>query len=236
MTELHIRTVPVDLALEEGRLLGRIVPFNAPTPVVDEKPGGGYDAYVEGFRRGVFGRQAESTEPGVLRRVMLKHEHDGGLGYLGPLVALEERDDGAYAEFVVLPSHRDNVMALHELGIRELSVEFLERKDGTSVEDGVRWRTAAHLMGAALVAKGAYGALGAEVLAMRSAEELIAEQAAEEEAERQRAQAEADAEAAAAAEEEAAEERRRKLAEVDDFMAAAKARQAEFAARFGMSA
>lgn len=250
MTELHVRTVPVDLSLDEGMLFGRLVPFDAPTPVADEKPGGGIDAYVEGFRKGVFARQAEATEPGVLRRVMLKHEHGDGLGYLGPLMSLEERDDGAYGGFMVLPSHRENVRALHDLGIRELSVEFLERKNGTAVEDGVRWRTSAHLVGAALVARGAYGALGAEVLSLRSIDDLVAEQAAEEEAERQRAEAEvaeqaAEAEAerqraeaevavreAAVAEELAAEERRRALAEVDAFLAEAQAKQSELVERF----
>lgn len=233
MTDLHTRTMPVELQLDEGRLFGRIVPFDAPTPVADERPGGGIDAYVEGFRKGVFARQAEATEPGVLRRVMLKHEHGDGLGYLGPLVGLEERDDGAYGEFMVLPSHRENVLALHGLGIRELSVEFLERKNGTSVEDGIRWRTAAHLVGAALVAKGAYGALGAEVLSMRSIDELVAEQAAEAEAERQRAEAEAAEQAEAEAEQAAAEERRRALAEVDEWSVAAATRQAELLERFG---
>lgn len=238
MTELHIRTVPVDLSLSEGRLFGRLVPFDAPSPVVDATPDGGIDAYIEGFRRGVFSRQAEASEPGVLRRVMLKHEHTDGLGYLGPLVALEEQDDGAYGEFMVLPSHRENVMALHELGIRELSVEFLERKNGTVIEDGVRWRTSAHLAGAALVAQGAYGALGAEVLAMRSISDLVAEQEAEREAERQRAAAEAEAQAAADAERAeaeaaaaAAEERKRILADVDAFLADAHAKQAELLAR-----
>jgi hypothetical protein len=243
VTELHVRTVPVDVSLNDGRLLTRIVPFDVSTPVADVRSDGTFDAYIEGFRRGVFGRQATSTEPGVLRRVMLKHEHDGGLGYLGPLVSLEERDDGAYAEFMVLPSYRADVMALHEVGIREMSVEFLERKDGTAEEDGVRWRTSAHLIGAALVAKGAYGALGAEVLAMRSIDELIAEQAATQEAERQRAEAEevaarerAEAEevarVAAEAEAVAAEERRRAVVEMEAFLADAQARQAELAERY----
>lgn len=236
MTDLHVRTMPVDLEFAEGRLFGRLIPFDAPTPVVDEMPDGRLDAYVEGFRKGALARQADASEPGVLRRVMLKHEHGDGLGYLGPLVGLEERDDAAYGEFVVLPSHRENVMALYELGIRELSVEFMERKNGTSIEDGVRWRTGVHLVGAALVARGAYGALGAEVLAMRGIDDLVAEQAAEEEAERQRAAAEVEAEAAAAAEVVAVEERKRALIEVDAFLAEAQAKQAELAERFGLQA
>lgn len=231
--DVHTRTIPVDLELVEGHLYGRLMPYGVSAPVVDELPNGGIDAYIEGFRRGAVARQAAAQEPGVLRRIMLKHEHADGLGYLGPLVSLEEREDGGYGDFMVLPSHRENVAALHELGIRELSVEFATRKGGTVVENGVRWRTDIHLIGAALTAQGAYGSLGAEVLAVRDLNELVAEQAEAEEAERQRAEADAAAAEAEAAETEAAEQRRQQLEEVDAWLAERKERQAELVERFG---
>lgn len=231
--DLHTRTIPVNLELAEGRLFGRLMPYGVSAPVVDELPNGGIDAYIEGFRRGAVARQAAAQEPGVLRRIMLKHEHADGLGYLGPLVSLEERDDAAYGGFMVLPSHRENVAALHELGIREISIEFATRKGGTVVEDGVRWRTDIHLIGAALTAKGAYGSLGAEVLAMRDLNDLVAEQAEAEEAERQRAEAEAADTERLRVEAEAIEQRRRQLDEVDPWLETAKARQAELVERYG---
>jgi hypothetical protein len=240
VTELHhIRTVPVELELSEGQLFGRLVPYGVVAQVADLTPSGDLDIYDEGFRKGAFARQAASTEPGVLRRVALRYEHDNPLRE-GVLISLEERDDGAYGEFMILPSYRNNWRALYDAGINELSVEFRERKEiGTSIEDDVRWRVDAQLVGTALVAQGAYGAVGAEVLSMRSLDEILAEQRAEREAAKERAAAEAEAAAAevaaaeaAAAEEAAAEERRRALAEVEAFLAEARGRQAELAERY----
>lgn len=239
MRGVHVRTLPTATELTEGQLLARLIPYNVTARVLDELPGGQYDSYTEGFRLGAARRQAGSSEPGVLRRIGLKHDHDGGLGYLGPLFSLEERDDGLYGEFRVLPSRRGDVAAMYELGIDELSVEFLERKGGTEVDkDGVRWRTDVHLLGAALLPAGAYGRHGAGVLAMRELDELIAEQDAERE--HQRIEAEAAAEAAAQAErervaaeaaEQVAQARRQELADFDTFLAEARQKQADYAER-----
>jgi hypothetical protein len=231
---VHCRTFPAELSFAEGRLVGRLVPFDATATVHDLSTTGGVVQYVEGFRHGAFSRQATSSEPGVLRRVMLKHEHDGGMGYLGPLVSLDERADGLYGEFRVLPSMREDVAELHSLGIAELSVEFLERKNGTAVDDaGVKWRTDVHLGGVALVPQGAYGASGARVLAMRAYDDLIAEQAAETAAEVEAERARHAAEVAAAEQaEQEAEARRRQVDEIATFLAEAKAAQVELAARF----
>jgi hypothetical protein len=239
VTELHhIRTVPVELELSEGQLFGRLVPYGVVAQVADLTPSGDLDIYDEGFRKGAFARQAASTEPGVLRRVALRYEHDNPLRE-GVLISLEERDDGAYGEFMILPSYRNNWRALYDAGINELSVEFVEQKGGTSIEDDVRWRTNARLVGTALVARGAYGAVGAEVLSMRSLDEILAEQQAEREAAKERAAAEAEAAAAevaaaeaAVAEEAAAQERKRALAEVEAFLAEARERQADLAERY----
>lgn len=239
-TDLHTRAFPTNVELNEGRLFARLVPYGAVAMVVDDLPGGGLsEPYVEGFRHGAFQRQAAMTlETGMLQRVLLTHEHGGDR--LGPLVGLEERGDGLYGEFRVLPTKREDVTELHSIGIREISIEFRERPNGTVIEDKVRWRTDAHLAGAALVSRGAYGAAGAEVLALRSLDELIAEQAAADEA-RKRAEADAAAEAAAAtaateaaaAEAAAADERRRQLVELEEWEKAAKAKQAEFVERYG---
>jgi hypothetical protein len=238
VTDFHIRTVPVDLELSEGQLFGRLVPFDVVTKVADLTPAGALDIYDEGFRRGAFARQAGSTEPGVLKQVALRYEHDNPLRE-GVLISLEERNDGAYGEFMILPSYRNNWRALYDAGINELSVEFVEQKGGTSIEDDVRWRTNARLVGTALVARGAYGAVGAEVLSMRSLDEILAEQQAEREAAKERAAAEAEAAAAevaaaeaAVAEEAAAQERKRALAEVEAFLAEARERQADLAERY----
>lgn len=239
-TDLHTRAFPTNVELNEGRLFARLVPYGAVAMVVDDLPGGGLsEPYVEGFRRGAFQRQAAMTlETGMLQRVLLTHEHGGDR--LGPLVGLDERDDGLYGEFRVLPTRRDDVTELHSIGIREISIEFRERPNGTVVENKVRWRTDAHLAGAALVSRGAYGAAGAEVLALRSLDELIAEQAAADEA-RMRAEVDAAAEAEAAtaaadalaAEAAAADERRRQIEDLDTWLTERREQQAELVDRYG---
>ena len=224
--QLHVRTFAAELDFTEGRLFGRLVPFDVSMPVADELPSGGLDTYLEGFRPGAFLRQVASTEPGVLRRVGLKHDHVGGLGYLGPLVEAEERSDGLYGEFRVLPSRRHDVAELVGLGVGELSIEFVERKDGTEVDAaGIRWRTDVRLGDVALLPQGAYGAAGAKVLAMRDLDEVIAEKAEEERLERERVEAEQ-------AEQAEHERRRQLIAELDEFLDGAKARQLELAERF----
>lgn len=239
---LHLRAVPTTVEFTQGLLMARLVPYNISTRVVDGLPDGRYEVYDEGFRPGAVRRQASSSEPGVLRRVKLRHEHDeDGLGFLGPLMNLDEREDGVYGEFLVMPSKRSDVAALHEVGIREISVEFFENKGGTEVDDdGVRWRTDVQLHAAALLPQGAYGRHGAGVLAMRGLDDLIAEHDADEE--RKRAEAEAKAQADAAAEververeaaEQAAAARQRELAELDEFLAEATRKQTEYAERLG---
>jgi hypothetical protein len=235
---LHVRTFPADLEMSEGQLFGRLVPYNVATKVLDRLPNGRIEIYDEGFRPGVFARQAASTEPGVVRRIELVHTHQGGLGFLGPATGLEERSDGTYGFFQVLRSKRSDVEDLMAAGIGDLSVEFRERPGSDQVEDGVTWRTDARLDRVALEAMGAYQ--GAEVLSFRDLDEMIEEHAADEE--RKRAEAEATAAAEAEAERErvereaaeaATEARRRELAELDEFLEEAKATQADYAARLG---
>lgn len=223
-------------------LAGLLVPFGQVADVIDYLPSGP-DVYREGFRAGVFGPQiANAGVPGTLQRVAAKHEHEGGINYLGPCIGLDESDAGVAGEFRILPSKRDDVEALIEAGVCGLSIEFHEkaRKDATRVDEtGVRWRQHAVLTGVALVPRGAY--TGARVLAYR-------EEIAEHEAEIAAAKADADAERTEAerieaeqaeqakADADAIEQAERERAELDAWIAAENAKQAEIVARYSVDA
>lgn len=221
-TNVHVRTVPLEYS--EGELYGRLVPLNRSTRVVDVLANGKLDVYEEGFREGVFDRQMADTA--MIRRIAFWHTHDhqDGAGYFGPATNLEQRDDGIYGSFRILTSKRADLRDLMDEGVVNLSIEFKERSGGTAVDDdGVRWRTSAHLHGVALDPRGAYP--GAEVLAFRSVDDLVEEYQAEQEQAREREAAEA-AEAAERerqeAEQRAAEEKRQErakvLAELEDWV------------------
>ena len=239
MTEVHVRTATLEYS--EGQLFGLLVPYNVRARVVDVLPDGKLDVYDEGFRGGAFERQAQSTEPGVIKRVAFWHTHDHqeGAGYFGPARSLEERADGLVGEFKILPTKRADLQMLIDEGHADLSVEFREARGTTEIDDaGVRWRTKAHLGGVALDPAGAYP--GAEVLSYRSVPELVAEweqqrnveadtsvadrQRAEEEAAEAAERARVEAERAAAL--EAAGEKARRMAELDEWLAAAREKQA----------
>lgn len=235
MTQLHVRAAALEYS--EGQLFGRLVPYDVSTRVVDVVDGGKLDVYHEGFRSGAFATQAASTEPGVVKRVAFWHTHDhnDGAGYFGPARSLVEKPDGLHGEFRVLSSKRADLADLLDEGINQLSIEFREMRGGTSVDDdGVRWRTDARLGGVVLDPRGAYP--GAEVLSYRSLDDLADEAAEAQAEEMRRAEEAATVEAAAAAEQEArraaAEEsadRARQMAEVAEYLAAQRARQAELA-------
>lgn len=232
----YFRAVPAPVLGSVSRngqrfLTGRLVPYGVIAQVLDELPDGKVDYYREGFRSGAFGPQAGPTVIDKLSKIGLHHTHEqgGGLGYLGPFVGLRDEPDGLYGDVRIMPSLIDNVNALLESGVDELSIEFAlpSRSTNTEVDgDGVRWRTRAHLHKVALEPKGAYST--ARVLAFRAEadEQAAAEAAATEaaEAEAKAKQAEADAEALASAKErqraeaaqEATEARRRRWAELTD--------------------
>jgi HK97 family phage prohead protease len=213
---IHLRTASLELS--EGQLFGRLVPLGVSARVQDFLPDGGLDIYDEGFRPGVFDRQLQTSDKAMLGRVGFWHTHDHGegAGYFGPARSLEQRDDGIYGEFRVLTSKRNDLRDLMDEGHVDLSIEFRERHGGTSIDDnGVRWRTDAHLHGVVLDPRGAYP--GAEVLSYRALAEQKRiddeDRAAREVAER----AEADARAA----EQAAESARlAELAEIEAWLAA----------------
>jgi HK97 family phage prohead protease len=175
-------------------LTGRLVPYDVVADVLDEKPDGGYDIYKEGFRRGAFSPQVTNgaNNKAILTKIGLIHRHDGGLGYLGPFVGLREEKDGLWGDVMILPTKADDVGALLDAGIEELSIEFrLPPPDThTSVDDsGIRWRTRAHLDQVALEPRGAYRT--AQVLAYRTEVDTTAAVAAAAEAEQTRLATEA---------------------------------------------
>jgi HK97 family phage prohead protease len=229
------------------QLTGRLVPYNVAADVLDELPNGELDIYREGFRPGAFGPQALVRERGVLSKIALIHRHEGGLGFLGPFSALREQPDGLYGDVTVLRSKADDVEDLLAAGVDELSVEFrLPRNNHTEIgDDGIRWRTRAHLDQVALEPKGAYRS--AQVLAYRA--EIDAEQreraeaAAAAEAQRQAQQRAADAEATALAEEtkraeaeaDAAAERRRRWDEMTGRLDGDLERQAQYVRELGVT-
>ena len=193
MSQTFLRAFPSAIERTGPRqLTGRLVPYNVVTDVADPVGEGRFDFYREGFRPGAFGGQAKS-EKRVLNKISLIHRHEGGLGFLGPFVALREQPDGLYGDVVVLRSKANDVEDLLDAGVDELSVEFrLRSGNHTDTDgDGVRWRTRAHLDQVALEAKGAYPQ--AQVLAYRAevdeqerdaaAAAQVARQIAEDEAE-----------------------------------------------------
>lgn len=227
MSVHYLRAFPTSMERTGPRqLTGRLVPYDEAVPVVDELPDGGVDFYREGFRPGSF-PQAASTEPGVIRQISLIHRHEGGLGFLGPFVALRSEDDGLYGDVSILRSRADDVDDLLGSGVTELSIEFALPKGAahTEVDDeGVRWRVKAHLHQVALEPKGAYSS--AQVLAFR----------AEADAALQEAEAARLAEVArSVAATEAAEARRRRWQELTDRLEDEKARQAALEQRLGIT-
>lgn len=238
---VHLRAFPTTLVRTgDRRLTGRLVPYNEIADVLDILEDGKPDVYREGFRSGAFATQANTKEKGVLNRISLRHRHEGdGLGYLGPFVGLREEPDGLWGDVQILRSRANDVEDLLNAGVDELSIEFrVPRGDNTSIDDnGVRWRTRAHLDGVALEPKGAYRS--ARVLQFRAeidqekakeaqeAAEKAAAEAAEAE-ERQRAeQAAEEVRQRSEAEVEAAIERRRRFAEMVDRFDRTAAKQEE---------
>lgn len=242
MSQLFIRAFAGTLEQRSKELLtGRLVPFGVVADVLDELPNGKLDFYQEGFRRGAFAKQLQLDPKRV--KVGLVHTHEGGLGYLGPFVALREQGDGLYGDAAILPTKAPDVEALLAAGVDELSIEFrLNRVDSTEVDgSGVRWRTGVRLDRVALEPKGAYSS--AQVLAFRAEmdEEAREQAAAEAEKENERKAAEvagaalAEEHARAEAEVEAAAERRRLWEELGGRLDVEQARQAELMRSYGVT-
>jgi phage head maturation protease len=147
--------------VDRSTISGLVMPWNTDAEVVDLLPDGTVDRYVEAFAPGAFAGQDRSDNVGTLRKISLHDEHDGGLGKIGYVLELEDRDDGEHGLFRVLPAQRDSVLEMIADGIDGLSVRFLPKRGGTRLASMVgslerRVRTAAHMVHVALVAEPAY--------------------------------------------------------------------------------
>lgn len=249
MSDIHIRAFPAQIEQKgERQITGRLVPYDIPTIVADKLPDGRFETYREGFRRGAFDGQMTvgQTNKGVLTKIGLIHRHEGGLGYLGPVVALREQPDGLWGDITIMPSKTADVAALLNAGVEELSIEFrLRGQNHTDDRNGVRWRTCAHLDAVALEPQGAYR--NARVLQYRADAEEQRLKLEADEAEAKRLEADNEAQRAATAleeqrlaeehrkaneEAEAALQRRQKFDELAARLEGEQAKQRAYAAKF----
>jgi HK97 family phage prohead protease len=160
---MHVRTVESSLevlASGEGRTLhGVLLPWGVPARVLDRGR-----LVVEDFERGALAGVAAARVP-----LTATHPKDAGTLPIGRTVAIEERDDAAWGEWLVSDTALGNeVLSLARDGVPlGLSVGFLE------VPGGSRWspdrsrvtRTRAALDHVAIVRVPAYA--GAEVVGVR---------------------------------------------------------------------
>lgn len=212
--------------LDDHVLSARYVPYGETAEVVELDALGRIDKYREGFRFGAFTRQAAITEPGWLRRIAMKHLHEGGLGFVGQTQALHERDDGLYGDVSILSSKYADVDELLRDGTDGISIEFHALRGGTKIEDGVRWRTAAHLYAVTIEPVGAYA--GARVLSLRDTPEDVDDAIGDDE------QREIDEAEQQAADEAADAEREQQRAAHEAWLAGALEAQRALNARFGL--
>jgi hypothetical protein len=120
-------------------------------------------------------RQVDSPEPGTVRRITFRDQHQGGLGKLGHLIALRNSDAGLHGVAQVLPSKVEDFDAMFEAGIDGMSMEFHPVGRPQLDPAGTRWRTRIHIEAVALEAEPAYAA--SRILAVRAAADIEAEEA-----------------------------------------------------------
>lgn len=171
-------TGPLEM-IDENTLSGLIVPWNEDAEVFDELPDGRIDHYIEAFDRGAFDAQAKSGNRGTLMKIGMFDEHAGGLGKVGYMLGMDDRDDGQHGVFRIV----DRVAAVRQMiddGIDGLSMRFMPKRgaERTSTAGPLirRTRTAAHMVHVALVAEPAYAS--SRVMALREAEDLQRDAAA----------------------------------------------------------
>lgn len=184
MTQLLDRSFAGPVELDGHELVGRVVPWGETARIAEFGDDGKPTAYVERFERGAFEPQLTSGNPGVVRNVEFRDQHEGGYGKLGYALELQDRDDGLWGRFRIGKRDIDYVREAVEDGVNGLSVRFHPLRGGTRNDDGIVSRIRAYLDHVALVATPAYAS--ARVTMARSdgttvtAEEALVEEAAAE--------------------------------------------------------
>lgn len=180
--ELHRSFQNLELSMErEGRVTGLVVPYHAPTPIMELRDGQVIQ-YEEQFAPGSMERAARAPN-----RVMLQFTHSEELDHqIGYGVAFRDSEQGCVGEFQLYRSNQDKVAEMLQTSHRGLSVTFASlRPQGGLERDGeLVTREVVHCRAVAAVNDPAYADAG--VLAVRQQAELAAELAAE--AERKRAE------------------------------------------------
>lgn len=180
--ELHRSFGDLELTMErEGRVTGLVVPYHAPTPIMELRDGQ-VITYEEQFAPGSMERAARAPN-----RVMLQFTHSEELDHqIGYGVAFRDSEQGCVGEFQLYRSNQDKVAEMLQTSHRGLSVTFASlRPQGGLERDGeLVTREVVHCRAVAAVNDPAYADAG--VLAVRQQAELAAELAAE--AERKRAE------------------------------------------------
>jgi phage head maturation protease len=170
--------------VDRNTLEGQLVPWGVTATVTDLAPDGRFERYKERFERGAFDPQLTAGDEGVIRKVELRDQHEGGLGKMGWALALEDRPDGFWGRFRVREANVRDVAQMYEDGINGLSMSFHPlprggtRIDGPDGPEQIRTRVRAYLEHAALVATPAYPT--ARVLALRDQPGIESIEAADE--------------------------------------------------------
>jgi len=166
------------------------------------------DGTADVYREG-FRASAFAHQLVAPHRVRLRDGHHEPARDLAIATTMTSTDTGLDVDFRFLTdADAERAATLLDVGVADLSVGFKPLRGGTSIDDdGTRWRTRALLDHVALEPQGAYP--GAEVTAFRS------------DVDDEEARAEADYLA--------------REAEIDAFLARARATQSELEARFGLS-
>src|SRR5262245_61549469 len=159
ITVTRALSATVDLDGDGRTIVGRVLPYGAPTLVCD--PGG--EPYTEVWSKGAFRGQLNAAN-----RVPLVWAHDEGTitNQLGHAVTLTESDGGLEGTFRAVGAPGDHALELVRAGMaRGLSVHAAITRSRART-DGVIERQAARLIHVALVPTPAYA--DATVTAIRS--------------------------------------------------------------------
>jgi phage head maturation protease len=180
--ELHRSFGDLELDVQpEGRVEGLVVPYNAPTDIVEPRDDG-IVRYREQFAPGSMADAAKAPF-----RVMLQFTHSDQLDHqIGYGLEFRDSDAGCVGVFQLYRQGRDKVMEMLQTSHRGLSLTFVSlRPFGGLERDGeLVTRERVHCRAVAAVNDPAYADAG--VVAVRQQAELAAMVAAE--AERKRAE------------------------------------------------